>query len=135
LLLLKLAAGDDVEAEALLGDELEDGEAGVRLGGVGDHRVRITAGEGADEGTGLVAQVLFVEEVEGGAELAGEVDGVAAADREVSPLVDSGGAGQDSLEAQGRGELLGHADAPRWNAARSRTLRQRSVVSGEQGTV
>jgi len=49
----------------------------------------------------LIAQVLFVEHIERGAVFTRKLDGVAAADREMSAVVDSGGRGQNPLQSQG----------------------------------
>ena len=84
----EFAAGNHVEAEALFGEDAGDGRVDVCLAGVGDGGVGMTAGEGLDEVAAATAEGGFVEDVEGGAELGGEVNGVAAADDEMAGGID-----------------------------------------------
>ena len=76
----ELAAGGDVDAQPLLVEDAQDGRAREGLGGEHDlalpHRGRELAG--------AVAQVVLGDDVHGRAELAGELDRVAAADRQAA---------------------------------------------------
>ena len=85
---MKFAAGGDVEVHALLVSEAGHRCAQERLGGVGD-----AVTEGLDGLAATVAQVLFVVDEDGRAELGGEIERVAATDVEHT-LDDLGGLGR-----------------------------------------
>ena len=81
---VELTGGDDVEAEALLGDNPEEGGAGEGLGRV-EHLARPV--HRTDELGRPLPYGVFVIDVERGAELPGEVDEVAPPDLHVAARV------------------------------------------------
>ena len=84
---VQLAAGGDVDREALLGEEPVGGGAGHRLAGEEDLVVGAAALEGVAVGAGAGAHVVLGVDVGGGAELGGQLDHVAAGDLEMAALV------------------------------------------------
>ena len=86
---VQLAAGGDVDREALLGEEPVGGGAGQRLAGEEDLEVVAAALEGLAVGAGAGADVVLGVDVGGGAELGRELDHVAAGHLEVAALVDA----------------------------------------------
>ena len=90
---VQLAAGGDVDRQALIGEEPVGGGAGQRLARVQHLEVVGPLGEGAEVGARPDAHVVLVVDVGGGAELGRELDHVAAADLEVTALVDPRAAG------------------------------------------
>ncbi len=85
---VQLAAGGDVDREALLGEQPVGGGAGKGLAGEEDFEVGSSPGEGLAVGARPRAHLLLGVDVGGGAVLGGELDHVAAGDLEVAALVD-----------------------------------------------
>ena len=86
----ELAAGGDVAGQALLGQHPVDRRAGERLGGEQHVEVVVAGGQRVEERAGAGAQVVLGHDVRRRAELARELDRVAAADLEAAALVDAG---------------------------------------------
>ena len=80
----QLAAGDDVQPQPLLGHERRQPATEVRLRRVGDGAPLVARRERLAVGAAGGAQLLLIVDVEGRAELARQVDGVAAAEGEVA---------------------------------------------------
>ena len=96
----ELAAGDDVQAHLLLGQEGGQGSAQVGLGGVADAAIGVAAAELRPELAALVAQGLLVEDVQGRAELARQLDRIAASDGQMAVVVHRRGERQDARQWQ-----------------------------------
>ena len=87
---MQLAAGGHVAPQPLLGEQAQHRRAGEGLGGEDDVEVGVAGLAGrVEEGAGAGAQVLLGDDVGGRAELARELDRVAAADLEPPLLVEA----------------------------------------------
>ena len=94
---VELAAGGHVEVHALLVGEAGHGQAQERLGGVGD-----AVAEGGDRLAAAGPQVGLVVDEQRRAEALGQVEQVAAADRQPAVGADRGGVGQQVSAAASR---------------------------------
>ena len=91
----QFAAGNHVQPQTLRREDLGDGGVDVGLAGVGHGGVGMTLGELLDEAPAATSKGSFVEDVERGAELRGQVYGVAAADDQMPCVVHFGSTGKD----------------------------------------
>ena len=100
---VQLAGGGDVTPEALLREQRHHGGAGKRLRGEDDLEV-VVAGPraGLDERARARAQVILGDDVGGRAELARQLDHVAAADLQAAALVEPAAERVDVREALSR---------------------------------
>ena len=83
----ELSSGHDVQSEALLHYQARHGRVHERLCGVKDAGIRVPRPELADELAAHTPEGCLVEHVEGRSELAGQLHGVAAAQRQVIAVV------------------------------------------------
>ena len=87
---MQLAAGGHVAPQPLLGEQAQHGGAGEGLGGEHDVEVGVAGvAAGVEESAGAGAQVVLGDDVGGRAELARELDRVAAAHLEPAALVEA----------------------------------------------
>ena len=101
---VQLAAGGHVAPQALLREQREHGGAGERLGG--EHHVEVLVARlraGLHEGARARAQVVLGDHVGGRAELARQLDRVAAADLQAAALVQAAAEGKDVRETRAGG--------------------------------
>ena len=118
----ELAAGGDVAGDPLLGEHAVDRRAGKRLGGEQHVEVLRAGAERLDERLRAGAQVVLDDDVGRRAELAGELDGVAAAELQAAVLVD---AAADRIGLRELGAGRRHADRRVCKSDASRAGRRR----------
>ena len=94
----------------------------------------MAAAELGAELTALVAQGLLVEDIERRAELAGQIEGVAAGDGQMTLVVGRRGEGQDARQGQLDGRsLLGQGKNPSESEGIIRLLTQPSLGKNVEG--
>ena len=84
----KLPTGNHVQPQTLGGEYLGYGGVYVCLAGVCHKGVRMTLGELANKAAANAAESHFVKDVERGAEFSGQINSVAAANDQMSGIID-----------------------------------------------